>query len=91
MDTWTCQAGFPVVTLTRNGSKLTLKQQRFLADPNAKYSPESSPYNYKWEIPITYITSNNKTVNKLWFPKDQDSGKHHSLFNTEIQFNNVFI
>ncbi|XP_025417554.1 glutamyl aminopeptidase-like isoform X2 [Sipha flava] len=72
MDTWTCQAGFPVVTLTRNGSELTMKQQRFLANPNAEYLSESSPYNYKWEIPITYITSNNKTVNKLWFSKDQN-------------------
>lgn len=84
MDTWTCQAGFPVVSLTRNGSEVTMKQQRFLADPNAKYSAESSPYNYKWEIPITYISSNNKTINKLWFPKDQDTGEYNSLLNIEI-------
>jgi len=29
MDTWTCQAGFPVVSAVRNGTKLTLKQRRF--------------------------------------------------------------
>lgn len=76
MDTWTRQAGFPVVSATRNGTKLTLKQKRFLVDPKAKYSPESSPYNYKWEIPITYITSDNNVVHKLWLTKDQESGKY---------------
>lgn len=74
MDTWTRQAGFPMVSVTRNGTKLTLSQHRFLADPNAEYSLDSSPYKYKWEIPITYITSENNTVHKLWLNKDQDSG-----------------
>lgn len=76
MDTWTRQAGFPVVLATRNETKLTLTQQRFLADSNAKYSPDSSPYKYKWEIPITYITSDNNT-NTVWLTKYQDSGKYH--------------
>lgn len=74
MDTWTRQAGFPVVLVERNGTKMTLKQRRFLADPNTEYSLDSSPYKYKWEIPITYITSNNDSVHKVWFTKDQDSG-----------------
>lgn len=76
MDTWTRQAGFPVVSVKRNGNKLTLSQKRFLADPNAEYSPDSSPYKYKWEIPITYITSDNNTASKLWLTKDQDSRKY---------------
>lgn len=80
MDTWTRQAGFPVISVTRNETKLTLSQQRFLADSNAEYSLDSSPYKYKWEIPITYVTSENKTVNNLWFTKDQDSSMFHSLF-----------
>lgn len=74
MDTWTRQAGFPVVSAIRNGTKLTLKQNRFLVDPKAEYLPESSPYRYKWEIPLTYITSDNNTVHKLWLTKDQDLG-----------------
>jgi len=79
MDTWTRQAGFPVVFVTRNGTRLTLSQHRFLADPDAEYLPESSPYKYKWEIPITYVTSNNNTVHTLWFTKDQDSSMYHSF------------
>ncbi|XP_050532031.1 glutamyl aminopeptidase-like isoform X2 [Daktulosphaira vitifoliae] len=73
MDTWTRQAGFPVVTIKRNGSKITLSQQRFLADSNANYSLESSPYKYKWEIPITYITSNDNSIHEIWLHKDQNS------------------
>ncbi|XP_060840151.1 glutamyl aminopeptidase-like isoform X1 [Rhopalosiphum padi] len=73
MDTWTRQAGFPVVSAIRNGTKLTLKQQRFLSNPNVDSSTNSSLYNYKWEIPITYTTSNNNTVHKFWLTKDVDS------------------
>ena len=38
MDTWTLQMGFPVVNVTEDGGKIVLKQQRFLADPNANQS-----------------------------------------------------
>lgn len=79
MDTWTRQAGFPVVSVTRNGTKLTLSQKRFLADPNAKYSLDSSPYKFKWEIPITYTTSDNNTVQMFWFTKDQDSSNYNGV------------
>lgn len=90
MDTWTRQAGFPVISVTRNGTKLTLSQQRFLADSKAVYSLDSSPYKYKWEIPITYITSQNKTVNNHWLTKDQDSSMYYRLLNIETN-NNILI
>ncbi|XP_022167987.1 glutamyl aminopeptidase-like isoform X2 [Myzus persicae] len=73
MDTWIRQAGFPVVSAIRNGTKLTLKQQRFFSSSNNNSTVVSSPYNYKWEIPITYTTSNNNTVHKFWLTKDEDS------------------
>ncbi|XP_029345406.1 glutamyl aminopeptidase-like isoform X1 [Acyrthosiphon pisum] len=73
MDTWTRQAGFPVVSAIRNGTKLTLKQQRFLSDPNTNSSIDPSPYDYKWEIPITYTTSTNNTLHEIWLSKDEDS------------------
>ena len=39
MDTWTLQMGFPVVNVSsRSGSEIILKQQRFLADPDANQS-----------------------------------------------------
>ncbi|VVC33657.1 ERAP1-like C-terminal domain,Aminopeptidase N-type,Peptidase M1, membrane alanine aminopeptidase, N- [Cinara cedri] len=74
MDTWTRQTGFPVVSATRDGTKLTLKQHRFLTDPNAIYSVDSSPFKYKWEIPLTYITSENSAIaHKIWLCSNQDS------------------
>jgi len=81
MDTWTRQAGFPVVSALRNGTKLTLKQQRFLSNPNTDSSPDPSSFNYKWEIPITYTTSNNNTVHKFWLTKDEDSSNCYGLLN----------
>ncbi|CAI6368801.1 unnamed protein product [Macrosiphum euphorbiae] len=73
MDTWTRQAGFPVVSAIRNGTKLTLRQQRFLSEQNTNSLHDSSPYDYKWEIPITYTTSNNNTVHKFLLSKDNVS------------------
>ncbi|XP_077988862.1 endoplasmic reticulum aminopeptidase 1-like [Glandiceps talaboti] len=58
MDTWTLQMGYPVVTLTRNGRTVTATQQRFLINPDGEPSTEyKSPFDYKWIIPFTYITS----------------------------------
>ncbi|XP_022084598.1 endoplasmic reticulum aminopeptidase 1-like [Acanthaster planci] len=59
MDTWTLQMGYPVVTLSRKGTKVTATQKHFLHSPKAKPSKEFvSPFNYTWTIPLTYITSN---------------------------------
>ncbi|GFG31124.1 hypothetical protein Cfor_00773 [Coptotermes formosanus] len=66
MDTWTRQMGYPVVTATRglNGT-ITVEQTRFLSDPDAS-ATDSSPYGYRWDIPITYITSESKAVKRTW-------------------------
>jgi len=71
MDTWTRQMGYPVVTATRgsNGT-LTLGQTRFLSDPDAT-ATDSSPYGYRWDIPITYITSRSKAVQRTWLHSDE--------------------
>lgn len=66
MDTWTLQMGFPLVTITRSGRNVTVTQERFmfktLADPNYKSDFEdsrnyTSPFGYKWYIPLTYVTN----------------------------------
>lgn len=52
MNTWTRQKGYPVLNVARNGNTYTLTQERFLTDPEAyNQTDETSPYNYKWEIP----------------------------------------
>jgi len=85
MDTWTRQAGFPVVSAIRNGTKLTLRQQRFLSDLNTTTS--NFYFDYKWEIPITYATSNNNTVHKFLLSKDVDSSKYYGPLNISISIN----
>lgn len=56
MDTWTLQMGFPLVTINRGKSsgKATATQKHFLLDPNANVTV-SSPYDYKWYVPLTYV------------------------------------
>ncbi|XP_058060069.1 aminopeptidase A-like [Anopheles bellator] len=74
MDTFTKQKGLPVVTVERNAVQYVLRQQRFLADQDAaSQETEPSPYEYRWYIPITYISSNDDTaVQRLWFkPGDE--------------------
>lgn len=67
VDTWIRQKGLPVVTVAQEGNTFTLTQKRFLADPNATETL-ASDFNYKWSIPITFVTSNNPTtVERRWF------------------------
>ena len=42
MDTWTKQMGYPVLNVTRNGNNVTVTQQHFLIDKDAK--PKKSPF-----------------------------------------------
>ncbi|XP_056420529.1 glutamyl aminopeptidase [Hyla sarda] len=56
MDTWTRQMGYPVLNVSDN----VVKQERFLLDPNANSSHPESPFNYLWNIPVTYYSTNNK-------------------------------
>ena len=74
MNTWTKQKGYPVLNVTRDGLTYTITQERFLTDPDAYDKPdEVSPYDYKWEIPITYIKSGSNVVSKLWFELEAPS------------------
>ncbi|XP_028402559.1 endoplasmic reticulum aminopeptidase 1-like [Dendronephthya gigantea] len=60
MDTWTLQMGFPLVTIKKEDGKYLAKQEHFLIDPEAKPA-QTSPYNYKWYVPLTYVTDKGKT------------------------------
>ena len=72
MDTWTRQKGFPVLTLTKSSDGgYVIKQERFVTNPGQEDDP--SPFNYKWEIPVTYVTSQNpQEKNQVWFKPDQE-------------------
>lgn len=67
MDTWIKQKGYPVVYIddsnaqVRDGSKRVIaSQQRFLRDikqGTQQFNDEAK--GYKWQIPLTYVTSHN--------------------------------
>ncbi|KAK2162015.1 hypothetical protein LSH36_106g02029 [Paralvinella palmiformis] len=58
MDTWTAQMGYPVVTVERHGNTISAKQERFLYNPRGRATEAyTSPYNYTWYIPLSYMTS----------------------------------
>ncbi|EDV23636.1 uncharacterized protein TRIADDRAFT_57042 [Trichoplax adhaerens] len=70
-DCWVYQMGYPLVTVTRDSSNTNggiVNQARYLSNTNANPSVDNptSPYKstcgYKWNIPITYVTSNNPTT-----------------------------
>uniref|UniRef100_A0A6M2E291 Aminopeptidase n=1 Tax=Xenopsylla cheopis TaxID=163159 RepID=A0A6M2E291_XENCH len=72
MDTWTRQMGLPVVTVaygSKNG-EFVLTQKRFLTDPSKENQGDPSPYNYRWEIPITYVTDKKDDYKLEWFPRE---------------------
>ena len=75
METWLMQMGYPVIDVKKNGKNYYMTQKRFLSNPDSKSDPSESKYGYKWTIPVTYTTSNNKTSSLIWFDKDQESCK----------------
>ena len=77
MDTWTLQEGYPVLMIERNYSNhsLTLKQKRFLLDPNN--SNQTSNYNnpfgslkFQWYLPYDYLFNNNLSPFQ-WLPPNK--------------------
>lgn len=67
MDTWTLQAGFPVVTVTRraDSSDLLITQQRYTL-PGSNTTDSSL-----WFIPINFESQTNRTQDKMpthWMP-----------------------
>uniref|UniRef100_A0AAZ3R4K0 Aminopeptidase n=1 Tax=Oncorhynchus tshawytscha TaxID=74940 RepID=A0AAZ3R4K0_ONCTS len=59
MNTWTLQTGVPLVTVTRQGSHLLLKQERFL-----RTAHPSDPTWFLWHIPLTYRTDTSTSIHR---------------------------
>lgn len=59
MDSWTLQAGYPVLNVKKNGSDIIISQQRFLL-PKADENDTS-----RWFIPITYSTTSHPATNEI--------------------------
>ncbi|XP_062562967.1 aminopeptidase A isoform X1 [Armigeres subalbatus] len=83
MDTFTRQKGFPVVTVEQQGGQYRLRQSRFLADPDA-VETEQSEFSYKWNIPLTYTTSDDPSIIKRsWFRLDKELAYIDAPSNTD--------
>uniref|UniRef100_A0A336M1Y0 Aminopeptidase n=1 Tax=Culicoides sonorensis TaxID=179676 RepID=A0A336M1Y0_CULSO len=69
MDTFTLQAGYPVLHVEKNGSTIVLRQQR-LKLPFPDKNDTS-----RWYIPITYGTKNSPgtEIPKEWFSNDEET------------------
>lgn len=71
MDTWTRQMGYPVINVKKmSDNKYKITQERFLKDKNAR-DTSVSPYSYKWDVPVTWITSNNNNTELRWLNMDE--------------------
>uniref|UniRef100_S4RXZ6 Aminopeptidase n=1 Tax=Petromyzon marinus TaxID=7757 RepID=S4RXZ6_PETMA len=62
MDTWTLQMGYPVIKLDTSSGKVT--QEHFLIDPEAVVE-RPSPFNYLWDVPITWMKEGSNSTEWL--------------------------
>ncbi|XP_031335300.1 glutamyl aminopeptidase-like isoform X2 [Photinus pyralis] len=75
MGTWTVQMGYPILTVTDEGKEYVLTQKRFLKDYSNTVA-KSSPYGYKWSVPVTFVTDlAPKKAETRWFKHDQPNIK----------------
>ncbi|BFZ24535.1 hypothetical protein BsWGS_27574 [Bradybaena similaris] len=81
METWVLQGNFPVVTVTQDfrTNELHVTQQRFIQDPSDKDTGKYiSPFNYRWDIPLTFASSMHRVFNQTgtdvyWMKRDEPS------------------
>jgi len=71
MDSWTRQMGYPILQIEklsdRAGYRVT--QERYLTDRSSVGDP--SPYGYRWEIPVTWISGGSNETNTRWLSMDE--------------------
>ncbi|KAG7153834.1 Aminopeptidase N-like 2 [Homarus americanus] len=71
MDSWTLQAGYPVISVMRNDTTATLTQEWFYLGEINKTSGNQPG----WWVPISYTTQNNpnfqQTNPKFWMAQDR--------------------
>ena len=72
MDTWTRQMGYPVVSAEKiSDTEYRLSQQRFLKDGSSVGGGASSPYSYRWDVPLTWTTSTNSSAQLHWLMREE--------------------
>uniref|UniRef100_A0A3B3V5P3 Aminopeptidase n=1 Tax=Poecilia latipinna TaxID=48699 RepID=A0A3B3V5P3_9TELE len=71
MNTWTLQKGIPLVTVTRKGPRLLLRQDRFLRTVHPS-DPQWQAV-FLWHIPLTYKTDISSTIHRHMMTSPTDS------------------
>ncbi|KAF8765157.1 Glutamyl aminopeptidase like protein [Argiope bruennichi] len=70
MDTWTKQMNHPFLTFERkdnSSNQFTIQQRRFLINPTTEvFAKTDSPFNYVWQIPLTYHTSESHEISHMF-------------------------
>lgn len=70
MDTWTVQAGYPVVSVIVDKEKVLVAQERFLLR-----NLEETPTNVTWAVPLTWTMQSKSnfedTAPKYWLSEEQ--------------------
>ncbi|XP_076855099.1 endoplasmic reticulum aminopeptidase 1b [Brachyhypopomus gauderio] len=67
METWTLQEGFPLITVEVKGREVRLSQERYLKSDNP-----SQTSGFLWHVPLTYVTSRSRTVNRFLLKNKTD-------------------
>ncbi|XP_056914998.1 glutamyl aminopeptidase [Takifugu flavidus] len=73
MDTWTKQMGYPVLDLSISESSANLSQKRFLLDLTADTRNLTSPFGYRWTIPVKWHALKSEKNMTTIFAKENDS------------------
>ncbi|XP_073836599.1 aminopeptidase N-like [Musca autumnalis] len=85
MDSWTLQAGYPLLQVSRNyeTGSLEISQKRFLTEALNITDTEENEVHKCWWVPLSYTTATeldfNSTIAKVWLECDLDSGNSKNL------------
>ncbi|XP_064214193.1 aminopeptidase A isoform X3 [Tribolium castaneum] len=72
MNTFTVQMGYPILEAKVEGNTYTFTQKRFLKDYDTARTQKSSPLNYKWSVPVKFITDLGESDKIYWFNYKSD-------------------
>jgi puromycin-sensitive aminopeptidase len=68
-QSWIGQAGFPLVTLARNGRALRVRQERFFADPRVAAAKRRQ----RWPVPLVVRLAGGERVTRALIQKASDT------------------
>uniref|UniRef100_A0A7N6BGS4 Aminopeptidase n=1 Tax=Anabas testudineus TaxID=64144 RepID=A0A7N6BGS4_ANATE len=86
MNTWTLQKGIPVVTVTRKGSRLLLRQDRFL-----RTVLPSDSICFLWHIPLTFKTDASSSIHRHLMTTQTDIGEDVSWVKVNTDMTGYYV